>query len=195
MPDFSLTTLAEIWLVLGTLGGCQLLFQLSIRKRKRYPEGFAKVLQYLTGVPALGALALFLFDPDELSFVFVHLPHDVSMAGQALFDGAAVMILWCHVTLGRHWSGELETLPEHHLVDSGPYAFVRHPLYASYLVLALGFFLATADWLVGGLMLLYFLAVTTRAAKEEEMLRTRLGAVYVAYCEKTPRYLPFSSRR
>ncbi len=195
MPSFSPITLAEIWFVLGALGGCQLLFQMSIRDRKRYPEGFPKALQYFTGVPAFCALALFLFDPDELGFVFVRLPSDLSIAGQVLFDGAALIILWCHVTLGRHWSGELETLPEHCLVNSGPYAFVRHPLYASYLLLTLGFFLSTEDWLVGSLMLTYFLAVTSRAKREEAMLRTRLGTIYAEYCRRTPRFVPLSPRR
>jgi protein-S-isoprenylcysteine O-methyltransferase Ste14 len=195
MPDLSPITLAEIWLVLSTLGGFQLLLQLNIKGRERYPEGFVRALQYMTGIPALGALALFLIDPDELSFVFVGLPHGVSVVGLALFDGAALMILWCHITLGRFWSGELETLPEHRLVRSGPYAFVRHPLYSSYLVLTVGLFLATANWFVGALMLIYFLAVTRRASKEEEMLVGRLGPVYAAYCETTPRFLPFPPRR
>ncbi len=75
MPQLSPLTLAEIWLVLGTLGGCQLALQPKIRGRERYPEGFVKTLQYMTGVPALAALASFLLDPDELGFVFVRLPH------------------------------------------------------------------------------------------------------------------------
>jgi protein-S-isoprenylcysteine O-methyltransferase Ste14 len=195
MPEFSPLTLAEVWLVLGTLGCCQLVLQLRIKGRERYPEGFVKTLQYLTGIPALSALALFLIDPDELSFAFIRLSHDVSIAGRVLFGGAALVILWCHITLGRFWSGELETLPEHRLIRSGPYAFVRHPLYSSYLVLTVGFFLATADWFVGALMLTYFVAVTTRANKEEEMLTGRLGPVYTAYCERTPRFLPFPPRR
>ncbi len=85
MPEFSPVTLAEIWLVLGTLGCCQLVLQLKIKGRERYPEGFVKMLQYLTGVPALAALALFLTDPDELSFAFIHLSHDVAIAGRLLF--------------------------------------------------------------------------------------------------------------
>ena len=106
----------------------------------------------------------------------------------------ALVILWCHITLGQFWSGELETLPEHRLIRSGPYTFVRHPLYSSYLVLTAAFFLATANWFVGALMLTYFIAVTMRAKKEEEMLRGRLGSVYTAYCERTPQFLPLLLR-
>ena len=195
MQDLSFLKLADIWLVLGMLGGYQLFLQLNMGRRQRYPEGFIKTLQYLAGIPALGSLALFLADPDELSFVFIHLPAHFQAIGLVLFNAAAVIILWSHVVLGHLWSGELETLPEHRVVSSGPYALVRHPLYSSYLLLTVGFFLATANWLVGALMLAYFLAVAARARKEEEMLIVRLGAAYGAYVDATPRFVPFFRKR
>jgi protein-S-isoprenylcysteine O-methyltransferase Ste14 len=195
MADFSFLTLADIWLVLGTLAGYQLHLQLNIKSRQRYPEGFVKTLQYLSGIPALGSLILFLVDPDEVSFVFITLPLVVNAIGLMLFNGAALVILWSHIELGRFWSDQLETLPEHRVIQSGPYAYVRHPLYSSYLILTIGFFLATANWLVGALMLVYFLAVAARAWKEEAMLVTRLGSAYQAYREKTPRFFPFSRKR
>jgi len=195
MPVFSITTLADIWLVLCTLGGYQLLLVINTKRRNLYPEGFVKTLQNLIGIPALGSLALFLIDPDELSFAFVHLPPYFHAVGLLLFNGAALFIVWSHVALGRFWSAELETLPEHRVIRTGPYALVRHPLYSSYLVLAVGFFFATADWLVGALMLAYSLSVAARARTEEEMLIDRLGPAYSDYCEKTPRFLPFSPKR
>ncbi len=195
MPDFSFLKLADIWLVLCALGGFQLLLQLNVTGRKLYPEGFVKTLQYLAGIPALGSLALFLVDPDELSFVFLRLAPDVHALGLTLFNGAALLILWSHIALGRFWSTELETLPDHRVIHSGPYALVRHPLYSSYLLLTVGFFLATANWLVGALMLSYFATVAARAEKEEEMLISRLGAPYSAYCSRTPRFFPFPLKR
>lgn len=195
MADFSFLTLADIWLVLGTLAGYQLYLQRNTKSRQRYPEGFVLTLQYLSGIPALGSLVLFLVDPDEVSFVFITLPLFVNSIGLVLFNGAALVILWSHIELGRFWSDQLETLPEHRVIQSGPYAYVRHPLYSSYLVLTTGFFLATANWLVGALMLIYFLAVAARAWKEEAMLITRLGPAYQAYREKTRRFLPFPRRR
>jgi len=194
MADFSFLTLADIWLVLGALAGYQLYLQLNIKSRRRYPEGFVKTLQYLSGIPALGSLILFLVDPDEVSFVFITLPLVVNAIGLVLFNGAALVILWSHIELGRFWSDQLETLPQHRVIQSGPYAYVRHPLYSSYLVLTIGFFLATANWLVGALMLIYFLTVAARAWKEEAMLITRLGPAYQAYREKTRRFFPFPRR-
>ena len=194
MADFSFLTLADIWFVLGTLAGYQLYLQRNMKSRQRYPEGFVLTLQYLSGIPALGSLILFLVDPDEVSFVFITLPVVVNAIGLVLFNGAALVILWSHIELGRFWSDQLETLPGHRVIQSGPYAYVRHPLYSSYLVLTIGFFLATANWLVGALMLIYFLTVAARAWKEEAMLITRLGPAYQAYREKTRRFFPFPRR-
>lgn len=195
MLDYSILKLVNIWLVLGAIGGYQLFLQMSRSRRQLYPEGFVRMLQYLTGIPALGSLFLFLVDPDELSFVYIHLPVAVHVFGLALFNIAAAVVLWSHIVLGRHWSGELETLAEHQLVHSGPYAFVRHPLYSSYLVLTVGFFLATTNCIVGALMMAYFVTIAARAEKEEEMLAARLGPVYSAYCSRTPRFVPFSPLR
>ena len=44
-------------------------------------------------------------------------------------------------------------------------------------------------------MFAYFLTVTARARKEEEMLMARLGPAYEAYREKTPRFVPCVRKR
>lgn len=194
MTDLSIISLADVWLVFGALGGYQLYLQHKSVNRERYCEGFIKRLQYLLGVPALGSLFVFLADPDQLSFVFIELPRGAETAGIVLFNGAALIILWSHLVLGRHWSGDLETLSDHRLVNSGPYSLVRHPLYSSYLFLTAGFLLMTENWLVSTMMFVYFLAVAARARTEEEMLATRIGAEYRAYCARTPRFLPSVGR-
>lgn len=195
MPEFSLLSLGDIWLVLCALGGYQLFLQVSRQTRKLYPEGFVRTLQHLTGIPALGSLVLFLLDPDSLGFAFTPMPIHSHGTGLVLFNIAALVIAWSHITLGHHWSAELETHSEHKLIDTGPYALVRHPLYSSYLVLTIGFFFATANWFVSIFMFAYFLSVAARAQKEEEMLSVRLGLAYGTYCKRTPRFVPSLTRR
>ena len=195
MLEFPYLILANIWLVLGTLGAYQLYLQLNIKSRQRYPEGFVKTAQYLTGIPALGSLALFMLDPDSVTSVFVTLPNFVNDIGLVPFNVAALVILWSHVELGRFWSDQLETVDDQQVIQSGPYAHVRHPLYSSYLVLTVGFFLATANWLVGAAMFVYFVTVAARAWKEEAMLIDRLGPAYRAYSKRTPRFFPSVGQR
>lgn len=193
--ELPLALLVDIWLVLGSLGLYQLYLQLSTEKRKSYREGLVRVLQRLVGLPALGTLIVFLVDPDGIGFAFFSLPLSVRLVGLITFNLAALVIFWAHLSLREFWSGELETLPEHRLIDTGPYRWVRHPLYSGYLFLAAGFLATTGDWLVGGLMILYFLTVAARTRREEEMLLERLGDTYAAYRERTGKFLPTSLSR
>jgi protein-S-isoprenylcysteine O-methyltransferase Ste14 len=51
--------------------------------------------------------------------------------------GLAIM-LWARVTLGGNWSGAVVLKEQHELVTSGPYRFVRHPIYSGLFLLLLG---------------------------------------------------------
>lgn len=181
---------ANMLLVLASLGLVQLYLQSTTEKRNRYPEGVVGYLQYVLGAPALVSLILFLLDPDIWTRCFVSVPARIGTAGHVAFNIAALTILWAHLTLRRAWSAELETRTDHRLIESGPYRWIRHPLYSSYLLLAGGQFLMTGNWLVGGLMFAYFLTVAARAWREEAMLVECLGSVYLEYMGRTRRFLP-----
>jgi protein-S-isoprenylcysteine O-methyltransferase Ste14 len=44
---------------------------------------------------------------------------------------------WARVHLGKLWSGGVERMADHRVVDSGPYAIVRHPIYTGLIAAAL----------------------------------------------------------
>jgi protein-S-isoprenylcysteine O-methyltransferase Ste14 len=179
----------NIWVVLLCLAAHQLLKQMTSKGADRYPEGLAKKLQYAIGIPTLLLLVLFLLDPDFSTAVLFPFSPAFTDIGAAVFDGAAILILSAHVSLGRFWSGELETVTGHRLIESGLYGLVRHPLYSSYFVLTLGMFLMTENWLVAGAMLAYFGAVATRVPREEEMLLLRVEG-YGSYVLRVGRFVP-----
>jgi protein-S-isoprenylcysteine O-methyltransferase Ste14 len=89
---------------------------------------------------------------------------------------------------------ELSRLPSF-LLTRGPYAYSRNPMYASELVLWLGWavFYGSAGVLIG---LVVFFAVLVAAARyEERLLAARFGEVYHAYMESVPRWLGTRRRR
>jgi protein-S-isoprenylcysteine O-methyltransferase Ste14 len=180
----------DVWLIFVSIGVFQLYLQFGSYGRSRYHEGLPKVLQLLTGIPALLVLVAFLFDPDlpvaqPMSRVAV-----VDFGGLVLFNIAGLLVLWSHVSLGDCWSGDLETKTDHNLVEAGPYRWIRHPLYSSYILLTCGLFLLSDNWWVGAAMLLYFLSVASRVATEEAMMVQRVGAAYIAYQQRTGRFIP-----
>ncbi|HKD28613.1 MAG TPA: isoprenylcysteine carboxylmethyltransferase family protein [Xanthobacteraceae bacterium] len=76
------------------------------------------------------------------------------------------------------------------VIDTGPYAIVRHPLYASALLFLVGLPLLLGSWIGLGLSVLFILGIAWRAVREERTLRAELTG-YVDYAERVRyRFIP-----
>lgn len=111
----------------------------------------------------------------------------------AAMTGAGVAFMWwARLHLGRLWSGSVTRKVDHHVIDTGPYAIVRHPIYLGLLV-AIGSTMcvrATAQTLMGAALLAA--GIYVKARTEEAFLREQLGAdSYDAYARRVPMLLPF----
>jgi protein-S-isoprenylcysteine O-methyltransferase len=111
--------------------------------------------------------------------------------------GVAVMCLgmafryWAVRTLGRFFTVTVKAGEDQRVVDSGPYARLRHPSYTGILAVYLGLGIGLDDWLsAAAALLIPALAVLNRIRHEERVLRDRLGAPYAAYAERTRRLVP-----
>ena len=97
----------------------------------------------------------------------------------------------------RLWAaGHLEKSKE--VTRSGPYQFIRHPLYLGSSLIGIGFALAANHILVAVIVLAYLLLTLTAAMRSEEAhLREKFGDAYDAYVEKrsAPMERRFSYRR
>src|SRR5262245_52825356 len=62
-------------------------------------------------------------------------PAAVALFADVVCVGATLFAIWARLTLGRNWSGAMASLGENHeLVQSGPYRYVRHPIYTGFLL-------------------------------------------------------------
>ena len=98
---------------------------------------------------------------------------------------------WARVALGRFWSGRITRKADHRVIDTGPYAFVRHPIYAGLLLAVY----ATAGakgtvWGVGG-ALVVTLGLVLKGRLEEQWLTQELGEPYRTYRSRVPMLLPW----
>jgi protein-S-isoprenylcysteine O-methyltransferase Ste14 len=105
---------------------------------------------------------------------------------------AAVWLSWsAFATIGAQWSVGARLRSDHALVTSGPYAFVRHPIYSAggALVIATGLAIAVWPALVAG-TIAYGVGTVVRVRCEEALLRARFGAQFDRYAKCTGALLP-----
>jgi protein-S-isoprenylcysteine O-methyltransferase Ste14 len=99
---------------------------------------------------------------------------------------------WARIHLGRLWSGTITRKENHHVVDSGPYALVRHPIYTGLIaaIAATAAAQATVTGLLGAALIAFGLWLKARV--EEDFLTVELGAdAYGAYRRRVPMLVPF----
>ncbi len=101
---------------------------------------------------------------------------------------------WARFTLGRLWSSGVTRKAGHHVVNTGPYGIVRHPIYTGLFASAI----ATAAVPLTPLTILGAALIVagfyTKARVEERFLRAELGAPYGDYATRVPMLVPFSRR-
>jgi protein-S-isoprenylcysteine O-methyltransferase len=103
---------------------------------------------------------------------------------------AFVILAWVPHVLGRFLIPQAAVFPDHALVTSGPFRFLRHPSFSGALALWLSAGLGTLNWLLSILWLPLVAGKTIQARAEEELLHTKFGSVYEEYVQKTGRFIP-----
>ena len=110
-----------------------------------------------------------------------------------LLAALAIVIGWTSVThLGRQFRLRAGLYTDHQLVRTGPYAIVRHPIYASLLSMLLCTLLVLTPWQWMPLALAVFLLGTEiRVRSEDRLLASRFADQFREYQRSVPAYIPF----
>lgn len=161
----------------------------------KQPSAFLAVLERIGrrmfGVRLFVGLAAVLLSIEwlEPTPLFAPQHRGLQLAGLALIALGWMLRAWGAGSAGRHTRAA--TIEAPHLVTSGPFAYVRNPIYAGTIVLAVGMVLLIGDaralfCTCIALGVLYFFIVPA----EEAFLRAQFGAEYLRYCEAVPRLIP-----
>lgn len=98
--------------------------------------------------------------------------------------------IWARVYLGRNWSPRPAVKVGHELVTTGPYAYVRHPIYTGIILMAFGAAL-TGSFFGIGAFVIACLAYISRMGKEEKIMLELFPDEYPSYKKRTKALLPF----
>jgi protein-S-isoprenylcysteine O-methyltransferase Ste14 len=114
----------------------------------------------------------------------------LGVIGAVVFASGIALAVWARVHLGRNWGMPMTQKAEPELVTSGPYRFVRHPIYSGLLAALLGTALATN---LIGLAIVAILGVYFyySASVEEKNLIAMFPSAYPAYRSSTKMLIPF----
>lgn len=130
---------------------------------------------------------LFGWSSFELSF-------SLHLLGAVILITAQFLIHWLFRSIGKNITDTVGIKTGHELVQSGPYRYIRHPLYTASIMIFTGYGLLLANWLIPVLGSLTFVLLLIRLPREEENLINHFGEAYKAYMKMTPRFFPKLNR-
>lgn len=111
--------------------------------------------------------------------------------GLALFGGGIALQAWSTVTLGKWFSPRIAIQPEHQLIQTGPYAWIRHPFYTGLLACLIGFPAAFGSWVGLPVAAAALGVVLYRVRVEERLLAEAFGEEFAALETRTKALVPF----
>ena len=160
---------------------------------ERREEGIGvMIIRLFFGLSFLVVLLLNIFYPRILSWDKFSLPIYFQYIGTAVAVGCVPLIWWVFNNIGKNTSETVLIKEDHELVTSGPYHWVRHPLYGTALLLLFSISITFGDWilLAGSLFGLIAFRLLVIPAEEKHLLDA-YGEEYECYQARTGALFPW----
>ena len=137
---------------------------------------------------------VYLINPAWMAWAKIGLPEWVRWLGVVLGVLCTFGIYWLFSSIGSSITPTSATRRQHQLVTSGPYRWIRHPLYTFGSSMFITFGMIADNWFIALLGVLAFIAMASRTPKEEANLVEKFGDEYREYMKRTGRYFPKLTR-
>lgn len=107
-----------------------------------------------------------------------------------VFLGFAIA-MWGRITLGRNWNMNPSLQAHHELVESGPYAYMRHPMYTGLIFMLLGTVVYYGTLFGCIVFFLSLIGAWFKLSREEKILTGHFGQAYLDYKVRVKALVPF----
>ncbi|HEX4005160.1 MAG TPA: isoprenylcysteine carboxylmethyltransferase family protein [Acidobacteriaceae bacterium] len=183
-----------LWIAAVTeMGLCWIVWTLAFIKPRRQAADRVETVKAKSSRLGLGlVMAGF-----ALTWAYVR-PNDFHKSAIALIASmvagplSVALVWWATRHLGKQWRYQAALRSDHELIQSGPYAWMRHPIYTSMLGMLLATGLCWTWWpMLVGALVCFVAGTEIRVRAEDQLLEDRFQAAFVAYRQRVPAYLPF----
>jgi protein-S-isoprenylcysteine O-methyltransferase Ste14 len=148
------------------------------------------ILMGLVGPPGALTCLAFLIEPRWVDFARIDVPWWLRLTGAPVGLAGLALFAWMFRHLGLNATSTSMPRASGTLVTTGPYRWIRHPMYLAALILLVAAMLLTANVVVGLGGIPMFALLAARSRLEEQRLREKFGDAYRDYQARTGRFLP-----
>lgn len=178
-----------LWMFLG------LVWLIAWLRTKRTQERAPFGSRLLYGIPVGAAFYLLFSDNVPAGWLqSTVIPHNIFIllesVAVALTALGIALAIWARFYLGQNWSSAVTIKVGHQLIRTGPYAWVRHPIYSGMLLATIGTALAHSEPRALLAIALVWLGFWIKSGMEEGFMRKTFGAEYEEYSASTGALIP-----
>jgi protein-S-isoprenylcysteine O-methyltransferase Ste14 len=120
-----------------------------------------------------------------------HKPAWALILSMVLFPFCIALAWWATRHLGKQWRYQAALRADHELIQTGPYGWIRHPIYTSMLGMMAATGFCWTWWPLFVAAIVFFLAGTEiRVRAEDRLLAERFGETFAEYRKRVPAYVP-----
>lgn len=188
------------WVIFAVMITMQVYFSLRFRVTKEHKTAYPKsserenwvhyVIRSIRAISLAVFLGLYIVNHPWLGVLSLPLPGWLRWIGVAVGFLSLALYAWSRATLGKEWSSNLLLGENHSLVTTGPYRWIRHPIYLAMIGFMISIALVTADLFLVAFLLVSTIDLALRIPKEEQMMVEKFGEEYKTYMQRTGRIFP-----
>jgi protein-S-isoprenylcysteine O-methyltransferase Ste14 len=175
------------WLVFLAYWSVSALKLKSIKRRE--PRG-ERLIQLVFMVAAYFLMFNDQFSRGWLATRFAPVSPRIGKFGVTVTVVGIAFAIWARWHLGENWSATVTLKEGHELISSGPYRYIRHPIYSGMLVAFVGTALALGEYRALISVGIVLVAFYTKAKKEERFLTQEFGEKFREHSRRTGMFLP-----